>query len=91
MTFLSRQRWVAEVQIQPIRNLGAKREWVVNATPWPLYPPGKAPARVLFEARSAFMDADNLAPTGIRSSDRQVRSESLYRLRYPGRHRLRYQ
>ena len=41
MTFLSRQRWVAEVQIQPIRNLGAKREWVVNATPWPLYPPAK--------------------------------------------------
>ena len=28
---------------------------------------------------------ENLAPTGIRSPDRPVRSESLYRLRYPGR------
>jgi hypothetical protein len=26
----------------------------------------------------------NLAPTGIRSRDRPARSESLYRLRYPG-------
>jgi len=28
--------------------------------------------------------AENLAPTGIRSSDRPARSESLYRLNYPG-------
>jgi len=28
--------------------------------------------------------AENLAPTGIRSLDRSVRSKSLYRLRYPG-------
>jgi hypothetical protein len=28
--------------------------------------------------------AKYLAPTGIRSPDRPVRSESLYRLRYPG-------
>ena len=27
--------------------------------------------------------AENLAPTGIRSPDRQARSQSLYRLRYP--------
>ena len=27
--------------------------------------------------------AENLAPTGIRSPDRPVRSQSLYRLRYP--------
>ena len=27
--------------------------------------------------------------TGIRSPDRPARSESLYRLRYPGRHRMR--
>jgi len=30
------------------------------------------------------MDAENLAPTGIRSPDRPARSESLYRLSYPG-------
>ena len=28
--------------------------------------------------------AKNLAPTGTRSADRSTRSESLYRLRYPG-------
>jgi len=28
--------------------------------------------------------AENLAPTGIRSPDRPARSESLYRLWYPG-------
>jgi hypothetical protein len=28
--------------------------------------------------------AENLAPTGIRSPDRPARSESLYRLTYPG-------
>ena len=30
--------------------------------------------------------AENLAPTGIRSPDRPARSESLYRLSYPGPH-----
>ena len=29
--------------------------------------------------------AENLAPTGIRSPDRPARSQSLYRIRYPGR------
>ena len=32
------------------------------------------------------MDAENLAPTGFRSPDRSARSESLYRLSYPGPH-----
>jgi hypothetical protein len=33
----------------------------------------------------AGLDAtENLTPTGIRSPDRPARSESLYRLRYPG-------
>ena len=31
-----------------------------------------------------WVGAENLAPTGIRSPDRPARSESLYRLRYPG-------
>jgi len=30
--------------------------------------------------------ADNLSPTGIRSPDRPARSDSLYRLSYPGSH-----
>jgi hypothetical protein len=32
------------------------------------------------------MGAENLASTGIRSLDRPTRSESLYRLCYPGPH-----
>jgi len=32
--------------------------------------------------------AENLASTGIRSPDRPVRSESLYRLRYPGPNKI---
>ena len=31
-----------------------------------------------------WMGAENIAPTGIQSPDRPVRSESLYRLSYPG-------
>ena len=34
------------------------------------------------------MKAENLDPTWIRSPDRPVRSESLYRLRYPGPEKL---
>jgi hypothetical protein len=33
---------------------------------------------------SAWTGPENLAPTRIRSPDRPARSESLYRLRYPG-------
>jgi hypothetical protein len=32
----------------------------------------------------ACLGAENLAPTGIQSPDRPARSESLYRLSYPG-------
>jgi len=39
--------------------------------------PGGPPGLVL-------TGAENLAPTGIRSPDRSSRSESLYRLSYPG-------
>jgi hypothetical protein len=32
---------------------------------------------------AVWTGAENLATTGIRSPDRQARSQSLYRLRYP--------
>ena len=36
-----------------------------------------------------WTSAENLAPTEIRSPDRPARSESLYRLSYPGPEHLR--
>jgi hypothetical protein len=41
-------------------------------------------------SNSGWMDPENLAPTGVRTPDRPVRSKSLYRLRYPGRQLNRY-
>jgi hypothetical protein len=50
--------------------------------------PGMTPVPIVQEAGQApgpvWMGAENLAPSGIRSSDRPARSESLCRLRYPG-------
>jgi hypothetical protein len=37
---------------------------------------------------SVWTGAESLTPTGIRSPDRPGRSESLYRLSYPGPHRI---
>jgi hypothetical protein len=50
--------------------------------------PGKDPVPIVQEAGWApgpvWIGAENLTPTGIRSPDRPARSESLYRLTYPG-------
>jgi hypothetical protein len=53
------------------------------------FAPGKDPVLIVQEAGWApapvWTVAENLAaPTGIRSPDRPARSESLYRLSYPG-------
>ena len=70
---------------------GSRWEWVVNATPRPLYSletpsthctggcdgEGGWPGPV-------WTSAESLAPTGIRFPDRPARSELLYRLSYPG-------
>ena len=67
-------------------NLSAKWGWVVKATPR-RFIPRKDPVPIVQEAGWAaapvWTDAENLAPTGIRSPDRPVRSESLYRLICP--------
>jgi hypothetical protein len=51
-------------------------------------PAGNDPVHILQEAGwvpgTVWTRAENLAPTGIRSPDRPARSESLYRLSYPG-------
>ena len=60
------------------------------STPRPgRFTPGKDPVPVILEAGWApgpvWTDAENLAlPTATRSLDRPCRSESLYRLSYPG-------
>ena len=61
------------------------------STPRPgRFTPGKDPVPIVQQAGWApgpvWTCAENLAPTGIRSPDRPVRSESLYRLSYPGPH-----
>ena len=62
--------------------------WVVNSTPRSLYPRERDPVPIVQEAGWApgpvWTGAENIAPNGIRSPDRTARSESLYRLRYPG-------
>jgi hypothetical protein len=61
--------------------------WVVTATPLPLFP-RETPGIIVYEdgwiPGPVWTGAENLAPTGIRSPDRPARSESLYRLSYPG-------
>jgi hypothetical protein len=70
-----------------IRDLGARRGWVVSTTPRPLYP-GKDPVLLVQETGLApgpvWTCAKNLFANGIWSPDRPARSQSLYRLSYPG-------
>jgi hypothetical protein len=61
--------------------------WVVNATSRPPYPrerPGTHCVRGWVGPRAGLDGCGKSRPTGIRSPDRPARSESLYRLRYPG-------
>jgi hypothetical protein len=55
--------------------------------PLSLFTPGKDPVPIVQKAEWApgpvWTGAENLIATGIRSLDRPVRSQSLYRLRYP--------
>ena len=71
---------------------GTRREWKVSVTPRPLFTPGKDPVLIVQEAGWApgpvWTGAENLTPTGIRSSDRPARSQSLYRLSYPSHNAL---
>jgi hypothetical protein len=61
--------------------------WVVKATLRPLYTrerPGTHCIGGWVGRRAGLEGAENLSHTGIRSPDRPARSESLYRLSYPG-------
>jgi hypothetical protein len=52
------------------------------------FTPGKDPVPIVQESGwvpgPVWIGAENLAPNGIRSPDLPARSESLYRLSYPG-------
>jgi hypothetical protein len=67
--------------------------WELDGLEWsktrPIrFTPGTYPVPLVCEAgwasEPAWKVAENLAPAGIRSPDRPVRSESLYRLSYAG-------
>ena len=61
---------------------------MVNTTLRPLYRRERDPVPIVQEAgwepEPVRADAENLAATAIRSPNRPVRSESLYRLSHPG-------
>ena len=72
--------------ISSTSTLGGGR--VFKATRRPLYPRERDTVPPVQETRWAkgpvWTGAENLALTGIRSADRPVRTEWLYRLSYPG-------
>ena len=64
--------------VVPIRDLGARRGWVVNVTPRPLYPQEKGTVHILQEAGWALCP-ENIAPPGVEGDTLQtVASRSLY-------------
>ena len=69
-------------------NLGARWGWVVNATPLLLYPRERPGTHCIAGAVGPRAGLDGCGkfrlPTGTRSSDLPARSESPYRLSYPG-------
>jgi hypothetical protein len=63
----------------PIINFGARRGWVVSATPQLLYPLERDPVHILHVAGWASgLDLKNLDPTRVRTLDCPAGSESLY-------------
>ena len=80
-----RPREGVEVQLYSFLNLGAR--WGGWSTPRPgRFTPEQYPVPIVQEAKWApgpvWADAENLAPTGIRSSDRPACRQPLYRLSY---------
>ena len=69
---------------QPILESGARKGWVVSATPRPFNPQEGEPVPIVQEAVWApgpvWMGPENVAPTGVPIPDRPARSESPSRL-----------
>ena len=72
--------------------LGARWVWAVNITPRP-FTPGKENRYTFYKRLGGCQGSSGRMwkispPTGIRSPDHSARSESLYRLSYPGPHNV---
>ena len=69
------------------RDSGARRGWVVSATPWPLYA-RKGPGAYCtggWVGLSGGLDGyGKFCPTAVRTPDPPARSESLHQLRCSG-------
>jgi hypothetical protein len=64
-------------------NLGAICNLVINVRPRPFYPRERDQTSTVLEASGpVWAGVESFAATGIRSPNRPVRRESLYRLRY---------
>jgi hypothetical protein len=90
-----------EVQLLLIHDLGTKWGWVVGLTPRPRFNPGKGPPIPIGQEAgwapetvcTRRLEEKILSPLqGIepRSPGRPVRSQTLYSLRYPGAHSVRW-
>jgi hypothetical protein len=64
-------------------NLSDRSEWVVNATPWPLYRWGRYPLCIMWETGWSLgqvcVSLENIAPTRVWAPDSTDPSESIYR------------
>jgi hypothetical protein len=67
-----------------------RKGWGVSVTPRPLFTPGNDPVPIVQEAGWApgpvWTDAENIAPTEIRSPDRPARSSVAIPTELPGPH-----
>ena len=68
-------------------NLSAIWNLVINVRPRSFYPRERDQTSIVLEAsRPVCTGVESFAATGIRSPNRPVRTESLYRLRYSDPH-----
>jgi hypothetical protein len=84
---LSHTSMHGSMNIKSFFNLCARWKWVVKATFRPLYRRERHDTYCVGCRRTTgpvWTGKENLAPAGIQSPDRPARSESLYRLSYPG-------
>jgi hypothetical protein len=77
-----------DVYIHVLLDLGTSWRLLVSFTPRPLYPRERAPRSYCIggwvDPRAGLDDMETLPEVELRPLGRTARSQSLYRLRYPG-------